>query len=1320
VNWTGAGGDFNWDNPANWDSGQVPGVGDDAVINLGDNSFTVYHSSGVADSVHSLTDDASLSITGGSLSLGSTSSILGALTLGNGTTLSGSGDLTIGGSLSWYNHATLAMGGTTTAQGVIFIDNAGDSDHTLDGGTLRNQGTADVTGHLTVSDGATIDNRSAATWDFQNNAYVRQGPGATSTFQNEGLVEADATTSDAGITLPITNTGTMTSNGGNLGLGTSYATSTTTTGFTAGPGSGYTFAGNWTIPAAVSAQNVAFVNGTYTVASVSVPGQVYLGGSTVEDQGAYSAGSTYLNGGTHLTLNGPSISLGDLSENNNGSLVFGASTQASATAAAASLMNNSSIAGNANLTINDLFTWSSSTVNITGTLTLLGGALVSNGATLAGGTLVAPSPVTSGDGSGITVTGGGTVDGTPPPQGPPPPPVPVDLAGGTLAGSGTLNADLTNNGLVNPGGPGSTATIDLLGNYTQTSSGVFQVDAGSTYDVLGVHGTVSLGGTLQVAPLTASPPQTGQTFVILNNEGSSPISGTFSGLPEGASFSTPGGYIFQITYQGGDGNDVAITETNTPPSNLVLNPSSTSMAEGSTLTLGGSFVDPDSGQTHSVAINWGDGSMPTTVNLSAGVLSFSGATHVYQDNPVGQPTGSFTVSAVVTDQPGSSSPPATASIQVSNVAPTASLSGPTDGYNGVTEQLRTFTLGATDPSPVDQAAGFTYSINWGDGNTSTLSGLSGITASHAYATAGTFNVQMTATDKDGGVSSTATEAVNIRASEQQGSTFAIGGVASNDSFVITATATSGTFTWKLNNGATTTTTSSQVAVYGGPASNLVTVNGTSAADAFTIASTTVNVAGVTVSGSGIQAWSVLGLGGNDTVTVSSTGLPVSIDGGSGTNTMIGPNQTNTWAVTGTNTGTLDGAGFANMQNLTGGTGNDTFAFQGSGRITGSVSGGGGSDTIDVSAYTASAATVNLQATTATPISGTWSNVTSFIANGTTSTLVGTNTATTWTISSTGAGTAGSTSFSGFANLTGGTANDTFAFQGSGSVSGSVNGGTGTNSIDVSAYTAAAATVNLQAKTATPIGGTWSNVTSFVGNGTTSTLVGPNTATTWTISSTNAGTAGTTPFSGFANLTGGTGNDKFTLSSGATISGTIDGGTGTNTIDFSTYSTSGVVVDLPLGTATATGGIAHIQNVNGSAVGGDILVGDANPNVLRVYAGHNILIGGAGADTLYAGSNSGGDILIGGSTSYDSNVGALQTILATWSTSTPSNYSSVIATIMSTSFADPLNASTVFDDAAVDVLNGVKGTVNDWFFAHTTGTNIDTVNNKDSGETVTSI
>jgi len=57
-----------------------------------------------------------------------------------------------------------------------------------------------------------------------------------------------------------------------------------------------------------------------------------------------------------------------------------------------------------------------------------------------------------------------------------------------------------------------------------------------------------------------------------------------------------------------------------------------------------------------------------------------------------------------------------------------------------------------------------------------------------------------------------------------------------------------------------------------------------------------------------------------------------------------------------------------------------------------------------------------------------------------------------------------------------------------------------------------------------------------------------------------------------------------------------------------------------------------------------------------------LIGGlGGGDTLTSG---GADILIAGFTNYDTNIAALQTILAEWKTSTPSTYFNVISTIES--------------------------------------------------------
>ena len=60
------------------------------------------------------------------------------------------------------------------------------------------------------------------------------------------------------------------------------------------------------------------------------------------------------------------------------------------------------------------------------------------------------------------------------------------------------------------------------------------------------------------------------------------------------------------------------------------------------------------------------------------------------------------------------------------------MSGPAVGAVGVPH---TFTLTAADPSAADQAAGFSFAIDWdGDGVTDqTVTGPSGITVAHAFA-----------------------------------------------------------------------------------------------------------------------------------------------------------------------------------------------------------------------------------------------------------------------------------------------------------------------------------------------------------------------------------------------------------------------------------------------------------------------------------------------------------------------------------------------------------------------------------------------------------
>src|SRR5262249_23067755 len=81
---------------------------------------------------------------------------------------------------------------------------------------------------------------------------------------------------------------------------------------------------------------------------------------------------------------------------------------------------------------------------------------------------------------------------------------------------------------------------------------------GSGYDQLQVTGSVSLGTTSNLDVILAFTPTIGTSFLIIDNDSVDAISGNFNGLPEGATF-TLSGLTFQITYQGGDGNDVVLT-----------------------------------------------------------------------------------------------------------------------------------------------------------------------------------------------------------------------------------------------------------------------------------------------------------------------------------------------------------------------------------------------------------------------------------------------------------------------------------------------------------------------------------------------------------------------------------------------------------------------------------------------------------------------------------------------------------------------------------------------------------------------------------------
>src|SRR5262249_7070974 len=90
-------------------------------------------------------------------------------------------------------------------------------------------------------------------------------------------------------------------------------------------------------------------------------------------------------------------------------------------------------------------------------------------------------------------------------------------------------------------------------------------------------------------------------------------------------------------------------------------------------------------------------------------------------------------------------------------------------------------------------------------------------------------------------------------------------------------------------------------------------------------------------------------GVNTTLHTDSRGgtlpVPLTFVGGSGQDTLVGPNDNSTWEITGDGAGQVGGVRFSGVENLVGGTAADLFRFGPLGH-TGSINGGGGGDRVE--------------------------------------------------------------------------------------------------------------------------------------------------------------------------------------------------------------------------------------------------------------------------------------------------------------------------------------------------------------------------------------
>jgi fibronectin-binding autotransporter adhesin len=139
-------------------------------------------------------------------------------------------------------------------------------------------------------------------------------------------------------------------------------------------------------------------------------------------------------------------------------------------------------------------------------------------------------------------------------------------SGGTLGGTGTVGSIASTVGSINPGdfAPGIFNCASLsLGSADSFVVLLEGAAAGSGYSKLNVGGAVSLGNATLIVSLGFMG-AVGNNYTIIAHNGPGAVTGTFNGLPEGAEFTT-GGVQFQITYKGGNGSDVVLTQLTAVP-----------------------------------------------------------------------------------------------------------------------------------------------------------------------------------------------------------------------------------------------------------------------------------------------------------------------------------------------------------------------------------------------------------------------------------------------------------------------------------------------------------------------------------------------------------------------------------------------------------------------------------------------------------------------------------------------------------------------------------------------------------------------------------
>lgn len=594
-------------------------------------------------------------------------------------------------------------------------------------------------------------------------------------------------------------------------------------------------------------------------------------------------------------------------------------------------------------------------------------------------------------------------------------------SGATLGGSGTIDGPVT----VNAGGvlaPGSSPGIVSTGDLTFSAGSTLEIEvdgtvAGTEYDQVQVTGTVDLNGaTLNlISTFTAAA---GDEFLLIDNDGVDAITGAFAGLAEGTLFTFNGNQVF-ITYQGGDGNDVALT-VNTAP------------------VVGNQVFDVDENTANTTSIG---NIIAADTDLPADSLSFSvtggSGQGIFSVSPAGEITvqdqsqldyemaTSFDLDITVTDSAGATD---TATI-------TVNLNPVNDNSPVISDLVREVDENATNGTLVGSVLSATDADQPGDTLTFSETGGTGTAAFDITSTGQIVVADQSLLNFETNPSYTLEILVDDNAGSTTAATITINLNDLVETLVIDTGDWSATDITIIRNG-------SQLHVV-----ETGTMNEIVPAHEFS------NVSSIVITGNGLD----------NTVRLDHTGgsfIPaggISFDGNGGGNTLIAADQMNDWLIDGTNAGSLLSGSitFQNVQNLTGGSQADTFTVTGvqslnllggagddlflfsdnASAIAGLIDGQEGVDHLNLSNYTTSlsvdltglGSSDGFDGSESTHILA-FSNIDQLTGGSASNSLTGINSAAVWTLDGTNTyQSTNSIEFSKFTNLTGGSDVDVFNF-----------------------------------------------------------------------------------------------------------------------------------------------------------------------------------------------------------------------------------------------------------------------------------------------------